>query len=224
LIGEWLLRSENGDRRPANRHLIEEEARRIMAVPQAVGAYDWLVNSADWCRDEKAFRSHSFMDAGKNGPCSNMLREEGYWNTEHGDREHWALFRLAEEYELVGFEVTAQEFRDPPGKAPRECLLQVPTGDGMWETLVRWEGPQSGSHEVSFSPRSSREWRLVIQSSWGAATGACVKAIRFKGCKASAAGRSGPLRSEEHVLHSQFVAFYLKAAQAPGFRCSDWAP
>ena len=57
--GGWVIRDSywNGDRSPSKRHLIEEEAWRIMAVPQAVGGHDWLVNSADRCRRESCIPS-----------------------------------------------------------------------------------------------------------------------------------------------------------------------
>jgi len=149
--------------------LIEEEARRMMAVPQAVGGHDWLVNSADWCRDEKAVR-----------PFVYGRGEERSMQPRRGVGDPRELGRVPE--------------REPRG----ELFAAIFAGVGGCDSLG-----QLGGSKGSLCQGNS------------------IQGLQGLGGRACAVGLCGP---GSMCFTRSSVAFYLKAAQAPGFRCSDCAP
>ena len=142
----------------------------------------WLENEPEWVQDTVEHRSHAYGNdpSGRNGPASNVLRDDPcIWNVDDAPGTHWIKFNLQNLHEINGFEYMAS---NAGPECPQQCQLEAMHYEsGEWMVVKKWRGVQQDKkyQRVEFAPRTAREWRLHVLSTYGA--GACVRHIRFRG-------------------------------------------
>jgi len=139
----------------------------------------WLSNNLAWVKNDAVHRSAAYADSGLNGPATNILAQEGMWNTNDATQAHWVMVDMKQEFELTRFEFTSAK----DAESPKDCELQFLSPTGTWEAALKWTTEQSKSlEEFEFPAAVGTKWRLYIHNSYGfAEQGACVQKVRFFG-------------------------------------------